>query len=324
MTVPGGGGVMIVLTRPTRPSVLRRTLTLCYFVLPVLTVGILAFLPFIHAAFRLRRPGVWLSLAVYVVLDATIMVLFGLSDPTGGISDVYGNLAVASALLVMVVACVQLARLRRDVLSAPKVLNGVVNGVHCGLFSVDIANSGAVGHDSEAFVRLRRALFRTLEESFEASGIDWPSCVRQDTGDGMIVVVPPQFPKSLLLSPLLDNLAARLWHHNDAAGEGVRIRVRAAVHSGDVRIDEYGVTGRPKLVLARLLDAPPLRDALAGADPAAPLAVLVSDRFHDDVVDNGDPALDPLSYHPVLVEVKETEVRAWLHLPRFPRGDSTG
>lgn len=88
-----------------------------------------------------------------------------------------------------------------------------------------------------------------------------------------------------------------------------------AIHAGDVRIDDYGVTGRPKVVLARLLDAEPLRAALAEAPDTATVAVIVSDSFHDDVVCHGHEGIDPDLYAPVTVRVKETEARAWLHIP---------
>lgn len=293
----------------------RRVATLLYFVPSILTIGLVAFPGFIHPAFRLRSRKGWILLVVYLAADIGLWYVWGKTSDDIETMNGYDVAAAFGTLSIMTGSCVHLALLRRDVLNGPKVPNGVADGVHCGLFSVDVANSGVTGHNSEAFVQFRRVLFQTLEESFMASGIDWYSCVRHDTGDGMIVVVPPQFRKSLLLNPLLQNFAMRLAERNRAASEGVRIRVRAAVHSGDVRIDEYGVTGRPKVLLARLLDAKPLREALAGSDPAVPLVVLVSDRFHDDVIDDGYPLLDPLVYHPVLVEVKETEVRAWLHIP---------
>jgi hypothetical protein len=191
-----------------------------------------------------------------------------------------------------------------------------VEPVHRCLLSVDIEKSGDPRRDNEASVRTRQVLFTELEKAFEASGIDWASCTQEDTGDGMIVAIPPPFPKRNLLHPFLERLAEGLRYHNRYTGGPTRIRLRVAVHEGDVRIDTYyGMTGRPKVLLARLLDAQPLREALASAPPAATVAALVSDRIHEDVVLQGYRDIDPETYTPVTVRVKETEVRAWLHLP---------
>ena len=187
--------------------------------------------------------------------------------------------------------------------------------MHCGLFSIDIAGFGQVGRSSDIFVQVRRMLFGLLAEAFEASGIAWNACLKRDTGDGMIVVVPPHFPKFRLLLPLLSQLAAELAKYNVVTEPALRIRVRVAIHAGEVTLDEYGVTGRPKVLLARLLDSRVLRDALAEAPDGSPVVVLVSDRFHEDVQDQGGPGLDTMSYRQVLVHEKETEVLAWLHVP---------
>jgi class 3 adenylate cyclase len=183
--------------------------------------------------------------------------------------------------------------------------------VHRALLSVDIEGSG--GRDSTASVIIRQALFAELRKAFEASGVDWDSCVRQDTGDGMIVVAPEGCSKRRLVHPLLPALAEGLAHHNRYGGQATRIRVRAAIHAGDLRVDPHGLTGKPKVLLARLLNAGPLREALTAA-PGSTVAVLVSDSFHDDVITEGHPGIDPATYTPVAVREKETEVRAWLHV----------
>lgn len=188
--------------------------------------------------------------------------------------------------------------------------------LHRALFSVDVEKSGDLRRNSNALVTVRAVLFGALRESFESSGIDWAACGHTYQGDGMIVIVPPEFPKSRLVDPLLDTLARRLRQHNRQAGPTTQIRVRVAVHAGEVRYDEFDVTGRAKILLARLLDAPELKDALAAAPQTATVAVAVSDSFYQDVIADGDGGIDPDVYVPVTIRVKETTARAWLHLPR--------
>jgi hypothetical protein len=185
-----------------------------------------------------------------------------------------------------------------------------VEPVHRGLFSVDVESSGS--RDTHSSVVLRDVLFSALRNSFESSGIDWAACARDDLGDGMTVLVPPEFPKHRLVFPLLDQLGALLRHHNRYAGPSTVIRVRVALHEGDVRFDEFGATGRPKVLLARLLDSAPVRKALAEAADTTTVMLIVSDLFYQDVICQGHVGIDPDQYVPVLVRAKETEERAWL------------
>ncbi|HEX6346871.1 hypothetical protein [Umezawaea sp.] len=192
--------------------------------------------------------------------------------------------------------------------------------VHRALLSVDVEGSGS--RDSTASVLFREALFTELRNAFDTSGIPWNDCTRQDTGDGMIVVAPEGCSKRRLVHPLLPTLAAGLAHHNRYASRATRLRVRVAIHAGDLRVDSHGLTGTPKVLLARLLNAAPLREALA-TTPETTVAVLVSDSFHDDVITEGHPGIDPTTYTQVTIREKETEARAWLHLVGQPPRPTT-
>jgi class 3 adenylate cyclase len=183
--------------------------------------------------------------------------------------------------------------------------------VHRALFAVDVESSG--GRDNQSSVVIREVLFDALRNAFAASSIEWGGCTREDTGDGMMVLVPPEFPKPRLVYPLLDQLGALLRQHNYYAGPATRIRVRVAMHAGDVRIDKFGgVTGRPKVLTARLLDSEPVKSALARAPESTTVMLIVSDLFYEDVVRQGNLGIDPDQFGPVTVKVKETEERAWL------------
>jgi hypothetical protein len=90
-----------------------------YFVLTILTGGFLAAVPFWHAANRLGRPEVRRLAAIYTVADAYLVMLMILTPPTkpDGSS---GNSAIStlggfSVLMIVVVACIQLRSLRREV-----------------------------------------------------------------------------------------------------------------------------------------------------------------------------------------------------------------
>ncbi|MGG2465651.1 hypothetical protein ACO0M4_38810 [Streptomyces sp. RGM 3693] len=182
------------------------------------------------------------------------------------------------------------------------------------LLAVDIEHSA--GRGNVAFWQIRDVLSTALRSSFEQSGIDWEACLRDDLGDGMRVTLPPGARKSALIHPLVHELSVRLRAHNRTAGPLTRIRVRIALHAGDVRLGPSGeVTGHPLEVLARLLDATPVRTALAQAPETVTAALLVSPHFYDETVRHGYPGVDPDTFRNVTFTEKEYTAHAWLHLP---------
>src|SRR5260370_33949439 len=88
-----------------------------------------------------------------------------------------------------------------------------------------------------------------------------------------------------------------------------------AVHAGEVRYDHYGVAGAAINLAFRLVEAYPLKAALASSPGV--LAVITSSWFFDEVVRHS-PASHPDSYRPVRVAVKETSTVGWICLPGHP------
>lgn len=181
------------------------------------------------------------------------------------------------------------------------------------LFAVDIERSA--GRGDAALLQIRSALGVALRESFERSGIDWERCLCDDLGDGMQVTAPAGLPKTKLIHPLIHELDARIQAHNKLAGRLTRIRVRIALHAGDVHVNTDGrVVGSPLEVLARLLNAAPTRSALAQA-PDAAAALILSQHFYDETVCHGCPGIDPADFRGTTVREKEYTASAWLHVP---------
>jgi hypothetical protein len=182
------------------------------------------------------------------------------------------------------------------------------------LLAVDIERSG--GRGNVAQLQIRERLSRALAASFDQSGIDMSACRRDDLGDGFRVIAAPGMSKSRLLYPLMNELAGRLRTANDTAVPQARVRVRAALHAGDVYLDhDGGVAGLPLEVLARLLDAAPVRQALERAPQTVPVALLISQHFYDETVPHGYPGIDAAAFRKVRVVAKEYAADAWLHLP---------
>lgn len=186
------------------------------------------------------------------------------------------------------------------------------NREYRAILAVDIERSA--GRGDEALRKIRDVLRIALRESVERSEIDWDACGQRDSGDGIWLVLPAGVRKIQLLHPLAYELAARLHAHNRMARPLAEVRVRLALHAGDISLGPAGEPyGRPFEVTARMLDAPSVKSALA--ESPASLAVVISQHFYDDTVPHGYPGIEPESFRRVSITVKEYEEDAWLYLP---------
>ncbi|OLT37380.1 hypothetical protein BJF79_29545 [Actinomadura sp. CNU-125] len=161
---------------------------------------------------------------------------------------------------------------------------------------------------------MREAMYRQVGVSLNAAGFGLADCYREDRGDGVMVLVPPEIGTEPLLTTVVENLKAELRRYNKAASDLARIRLRVAVHTGEARHDGNGVVGTAVNHAFRILDAQAFKDALNESE--ASLAVIVSERVYDDVVQHGPGLIDPDDYRPVGVVVKETVGTAWVRVLR--------
>lgn len=185
--------------------------------------------------------------------------------------------------------------------------------VYRPMLAVDIERSA--GRGDAALLQGRTVLADAVRAAVEESGIQSSQCSWATHGDLLRVIAPVGTDKVLLVYPLLHNLSTWLRAHNRTAGPVGTVRVRAAVHAGTVHVDEGEVVGGALELLTRLLDAPPLKAALAGAPPSVTVAVLVSEHVYDDAVRHGHRGIDPTTFGRRRFIVKETTATGWLQLP---------
>ena len=183
--------------------------------------------------------------------------------------------------------------------------------VHRTIVVVDVEGFGDQRRTNPHQVAVRDGLYRALRDAFGRAGIPWDDCGREDRGDGVFVLVPAEVPKGLLVEALPPALVAALRVHNGAHPDPERIRMRMALHAGEVHYDEHGVTAAAVNLAFRLLDAGPLKAALASSPGV--LAVIVSSWFFEEVVRHS--AADAAAYRRVEVAVKETATTGWICLP---------
>lgn len=185
------------------------------------------------------------------------------------------------------------------------------------ILAVDIEKSS--GRGNQALLTIREALGRCLAEAVGRSGVVWDDCLVEDLGDGLRVTMPAGTPRAFLVHPLVPELVARLGDHNRLHAALGRIRVRMAMHAGDVFIGPQGVpAGSSLIVLARMLDSRACRQALADAPESTPLALLVSQHFHDETIAHGYVGIEADDFRRVEVEEKEYAAGAWLYVPGAP------
>jgi hypothetical protein len=91
-----------------------------YFLVTIFSFGLLAWVPFVHAAGRLRRRSVVVMAVVYAVGAVTSVVLtsLGPTDAQGGDGEGYVTVAILLMLSMVVIGCVHQAWLRRQVYHA--------------------------------------------------------------------------------------------------------------------------------------------------------------------------------------------------------------
>jgi len=181
----------------------------------------------------------------------------------------------------------------------------------CAVLCTDIAGFASAARSDHDRMALRSALYQVLEAAFAESGIPWSACLREDRGDGMLIIAPPGIPASTIIDPFLGSLSDQLRVHNDQAEEALTMQLRASLHVGPVVADDLGASGEAIVHAARLLDARSFKERLraGGAD----LGVIISEFVYDTVIRNRHVHLNPPDLQQVDVSVKKarTTARMW-------------
>jgi hypothetical protein len=178
--------------------------------------------------------------------------------------------------------------------------------------AVDI--EGYSGRDNLAHLELREALRRVCDEAFHRIGVS-PDA-RQDQGDAFLILIRPGVSKARLVDDLVRELVTALRLFNRNRLPQARMRLRVALHAGEVHLDGTGFGGESVVAVMRLIEADALRDALRTAPDD--LAVIVSEQLHRDVVLQRYRGIDPAEYREVQVSRKEFSQPAWIRVPGLP------
>src|SRR2546423_1125242 len=158
------------------------------------------------------------------------------------------------------------------------------HAVHRTIVVVDIEGFGDARRTNVHQLVVREALYRLLEQAFRRARISWSGCYREDRGDGVLLLAPPEIPKDLFVETLPAALITGLSEHNRGHRPEERIRLRIGLHAGEGCYDDHGVTAAAITLAFRLVNARPCKVALAGS--AGMLVVIASNWFFEEVVRN--------------------------------------
>jgi class 3 adenylate cyclase len=173
--------------------------------------------------------------------------------------------------------------------------------VHRTIVTVDVEGFGDRRRINSHQVAVRDGLYGVLQQAFHAATIPWSGCYHEDCGDGVLILAPPEVAKSVFVESLPAQLVEGLREHNSAHPAPEQIRLRMAVHAGELHYDDHGVVGTSINLTFRLLNADPLRSALAGSSGV--LALITSYSFFEEVVRHS-PAAHPTAYRLVRVRTE--------------------
>ncbi|MFP3963017.1 LuxR family transcriptional regulator [Actinomadura fulvescens] len=182
---------------------------------------------------------------------------------------------------------------------------------------MDVERFGDPRRGDQHRVALRAGLYQAVQEAFRLSHISWAECYHEDRGDGFLVLAPPEVLKGLFVEVLPAELVAALDRYNRVHPAEERIRLRVALHAGELTFDEHGVAGSALNLAFRLLDAEPFKSTLA--ESSGVLALITSSWFFEEVVRHSTFA-EPAAYRPIQIAVKEVSTVGWIRLPEPPQG----
>jgi tetratricopeptide (TPR) repeat protein len=175
---------------------------------------------------------------------------------------------------------------------------------------VDIATFGAVPDGAQLV--LREQAYLAMKNAFMHARVAWDKCAVEDHGDGALILLPPRTPGNLLVDLMPDTLLSEIHAVNEALPQTGRLRLRLAMHTGEVHVGTHGMAGDAIVEVFRMIDSDPLRQALR--EHSATLAVMVSDSLFQTA---GKVALPGrlTVYRQTYVQMDTTRLSSWIRQP---------
>ena len=182
---------------------------------------------------------------------------------------------------------------------------------HKTIMALDIAGYNDPQRTTAHRLVVHEGFWQLVRTAFAEAGVPWDVLFWENTGDGAMIQLPAEVAKADLVAHLPDRMLAELRRYNEVHAAEANVRLRMALHAGEVYQGSHGTISDATSFAFRLLNAAEVKDALS--ESGAVLALVVSEAFYQDVV-RADPAADASSYQRISVSNKETNTEAWLRL----------
>jgi hypothetical protein len=182
---------------------------------------------------------------------------------------------------------------------------------HHSIIILDVERYGTRSDEDQKW--LRRQMYWVFEEALNWADIPWSPQLTQDRGDSIILLVPATVPKKNITYGLVHHLNRELTGCARRSTEPMRMRL--ALHAGEVARDDRGWIGTDLNTACRLVDLDAPREALA-MSAEANLVVVVSDLWFRSVVRQDPVLVDHFAFRQVPFKAKEVDDYAWIHVPR--------
>jgi hypothetical protein len=182
-------------------------------------------------------------------------------------------------------------------------------GENCTVILTDVVGFGARHRSDRDRQIIRREGLAMMQASL---GSLWETVISEDRGDGLLIVVPHHVPTPKVMECVHREVPGRLRLHNHTYGEAARIRLRIAVNVGPVMGDPLGMSGDAIIRTARLVEAPPLKEAMAATGVS--LGIIVSQFVYETAIEPLNELIDTNEYEVVEVHNKEFRSPAWMRL----------
>lgn len=163
--------------------------------------------------------------------------------------------------------------------------------------------------------RLQANLLDILKAAAKNARLDRVQWRLQPQGDGELAVLPQGTDERLVVDSFVDELDKLLTVHNEERLPEARLRLRIAMHFGVAIPAPNGYAGQAPVDVSRILDSAALRQAL-GADPAANLALALSDSLYEELILNNLTSLRPEDFESHDLSEPKFRGRAWIRVPR--------
>jgi class 3 adenylate cyclase len=153
-----------------------------------------------------------------------------------------------------------------------------------------------------------------LEAAAAAAGLDPGSWYRQATGDGLFAVLPEGTDTARAVIDFIRELDTALSGYGGSQGAEPRLQLRVALTVGASQRTQHGWAGQGVVAVARLADAPVVKEVLAGS-PRANMAVVIDHSLYEDLAAQHLPGFRPDAWARVRIRAKELDADAFLSVP---------